>query len=143
MVTGENDRSSANAEINDGELFEHTLFARFLRNFELTLSRATIGAGESILFSVEMLSNRFTLNPRMTVTATQVLAQGMELRPIERLSVAMALLQDGDLPDELFERLRDQIDAAIAIERDQLVENGLDQEISLGEAMRNARESIA
>lgn len=89
-----------------------------------------------------MPSNRFILNPSMTETATQVLAQGKELQPIERLSVAMALLQDGDLPDELFAQLRDQVESAIAVERCKRLDAGIDEAIPYDEAMRRAKAAV-
>lgn len=76
------------------------------------------------------------------MTAVSILNEGKSLSKVEQLSVGLALLRDG-ITDELFEQLRDQIDTAIAIERDQRVEDGLDNEIPLEEAIRNARESIA
>lgn len=78
----------------------------------------------------------------MTDTATQVLNQGKELRPVERLSVAMALLQDGGLPEELYSQLRDQLETAIAIERCRRIDGGVDACIPYDEAMKQARATV-
>jgi len=78
----------------------------------------------------------------MTDAGTKILKEGRTLPQVERLSIAIALLEDGGVPPDLFNKLRDQVESVIAIERCKRLDSGIDQAIPYEEALNKAKSAV-